>query len=742
MEPPPVIVDGDVLEARFQVHPHAYERFSHILLCSEDLTQSHAVPYTYVRAMGEVVDHATIRPVEERTTVEGITWATVATADTVLVFASAAMPTVYGIVSRVMNEMRTIRDEMAGLQTLGLFTNVLRIKYHDQVITHLKAIRLTNHGEDGIVWLPENYGREADEDVPEEQALEQNYRVRLCGQIKHRPLPMTRLLPLTDEDQAIMEQVLEFLNNAREVRDAMYYTHYAPMFKDQMPRNALVTLMADEFRCVKNELPIGPESVFIFTDEHLELCTKVHSAEDARNYLRYYVGDYLDELDLSRSYITGSSMAAVLLMHQSTHPGLPSQEVMIDIHYPPVYTEVPPFNAEAMRRDNVGTWNLKMVSPTEGTATRNGTTITFPVRSGADVDIAVDISVTDEEYRAIAAAHFATVKKYYPAVEMREYEKPKGGWNYVIYMTDLTMVPYFRQIEIYRSSFRNICTHHVGAVRCAYTSRWSEKPHFYCTASAIWTYQECETPNYHYFAGRKSNPQDVIVKYKARGVGIADSVIKDIIDEYMRERNIDIHMLPFYRGRNVPYSIFAAPQEYENGGAPRRQADPPRRHVDPPRRTGGNRPQNNHQPIFGFPPPDNPFNMFPPQQQTFPHHQTFPPQQQLPTLHQTFRIEPQAFPPIINNFQRPEPGPDYVVRRPADFPFPPLAPLPPQQEPTPPPGFQSSIFRYPPTRDVISSVTVGGTPPIPLPTVGGVPPPPTPIVPVPPFPSPPVAGVE
>jgi hypothetical protein len=184
----------------------------------------------------------------------------------------------------------------------------------------------------------------------------------------------------------------------------------------------------------------------------------------------------------------------------------------------------------------------------------------------------VDNTVTDDQYRAIAASHFETIRKYYPAVAIREYTKPKGDWNYVIYMTDLTLVPYFRQVEIYRSSFRNICSHHVGAVRVAYTSHWSNAgavPHFYCTASAMWTFKYHQTPNYHYFAGRKSNPQDIIIKYKMRGIDVADEVLKELIDHYIVQRNIVIRVLPFYSGRNVPYSLFAAAQEYQYRPQPR-----------------------------------------------------------------------------------------------------------------------------------------------------------------------------
>jgi len=71
------------------------------------------------------------------------------------------------------------------------------------------------------------------------------------------------------------------------------------------------------------------------------------------------------------------------------------------------------------------------------------------------------------------------------------------------------------------------------------------------------------TPNYHYFAGRKSNPQDIIIKNQQRGIGILGNILNDIICDYRRHKHIELSYLPFYKGRNVPYSIFSAPLEYQ-----------------------------------------------------------------------------------------------------------------------------------------------------------------------------------
>lgn len=87
----------------------------------------------------------------------------------------------------------------------------------------------------------------------------------------------------------------------------------------------------------------------------------------------------------------------------------------------------------------------------------------------------------------ITQRHFDVIRHYYPYVKIREYTKPKGDWNYVIYTDDPRYIPVFRTVEIYRSSFRNICSNHVGAVRGCFTSRWSQRPEFYLTSSAVMT---------------------------------------------------------------------------------------------------------------------------------------------------------------------------------------------------------------------------------------------------------------
>jgi hypothetical protein len=87
----------------------------------------------------------------------------------------------------------------------------------------------------------------------------------------------------------------------------------------------------------------------------------------------------------------------------------------------------------------------------------------------------------------------------------------------------------FREVEMYPASWAEICTHHVGMVRLAYTAARADEaaplpkepagtpPQFYLTASCLKSAAERSTPNYYFFASRKTSPQEILLKCAARG---------------------------------------------------------------------------------------------------------------------------------------------------------------------------------------------------------------------------------
>jgi hypothetical protein len=437
-------------------------------------------------------------------------------------------------------------------------------RFVDALCSHLASLTLSCEYGSGIFWCPENYIGDVDESEINIMNREDYYRRLICGQVRATPLPMAHIYPLPSEEIDQLAEIINILRNDRleemvgktpYVRALCRYmamrSHY------RLPRSAYISLMADEFRCVKTEDVVTPDVPFIHTDEQLSSLI-THSPERARELLGYYIGFPVEEFDLSRSMITGSAMSACLMSRSPSS----SPEQTIDVLYPPVITVVSEQD-QIRLRENLGNWDIRALSRDQGIATCAGQTIEFTIKSGSDVDIAVDDTVTDDEFEAIAHNHLAVVRRVYPTAQLSRYDKPKGDWNYLIYIDEPDLRPVFREIEIYRSNLRNICSHHVGSVRGCYTAMWSEEPRFYITTSALWTYANGMTPNYHYFAGRKSNPQDVIIKNMQRGFEIAHGYrrndgLYDIIQEYIEAANIRLSSSPFYTGRNVAFSLFSA----------------------------------------------------------------------------------------------------------------------------------------------------------------------------------------
>lgn len=433
----------------------------------------------------------------------------------------------------------------------------------------MKSIRVCNYSGEGVFWLPENYLREGeDSEVAREdgEKYDDYMRRSICAHIKCRRLPMAHIIPIDPDRVTMMIELIDSLNNyTNNIIRHVAQSHFAPLLRSRwnINDNALKTLMADEFRCVKNEEHIDGNSCFIFDESHMKIIEKTVPIDEAHDRLLYYVGDYLQDLDMSRSFITGSAITACLIK-TSVDRKINSWEERIDILYPKILTEFQPKVLEILRNENITLWNIQAISENKGVMIKGQQSHSFTIKSGSDVDIAVDNTVSDEEYHRTAQGHYDVIKRYYPYVKLRQYTKPKGDCNYVIYTDDPRYIPVFRTVEIYRSSFRNICSHHVGAVRGCYTSLWSPEntPMFYLTASAMWTSAHNSTPNYHYFAGRKSNPQDIIVKNMQRGVYVSDDILSDIITNFINEKGITLSHMPFYYGVGVPSSVFSASYEW------------------------------------------------------------------------------------------------------------------------------------------------------------------------------------
>ena len=323
--------------------------------------------------------------------------------------------------------------------------------------------------------------------------------------------------------------------------------------------------------------PCRPEGPFVFDlgeavglAQRLERPETLYAPLRARDHLDEYLGGYLSGLDLARpapSYITGSAAMSSAL-RPAAAALFPTHGRFLASYYPATLTE--PCAPHALHRALAaarGAANpsqagaafaraLAEASPGAGPSpgpeaeTANcvchrwpsetgrsprpadlrslwaafrpqapsgaGAQLGFPCRrrEGADVDIAVDAGGDFAAFDATAAAHFAAIREVFPDARLEREEKSEGRHMWRVVGSAL---PGFRTVEIYMAGWGHICTHHVAPVRLAYCRPEGKPPGFYLTVSCVLAALERATPDYYYFASRKTAPQSIILKYARRG---------------------------------------------------------------------------------------------------------------------------------------------------------------------------------------------------------------------------------
>lgn|SRR3990167_6153035 len=418
--------------------------------------------------------------------------------------------------------------------------------------------------------------REDDDSNLDNTNLAEYYDKIIRRHVKSLPVPMLDLPPLTEE---LKQQTLEF--SKISMSDTMFIT---PLVQGLHKVNTagLKILMGAEFRASKNRWPIRPEASFIHTFEDMPKFFPKSSASicDETSFLTRltkFVGNFLPELDLSNSYITGSTIPACLRddnNYISRKVKFENQDNRImrndiafrwmEVLYPVIYTE---FKEECkfdfeLPRVNPDEMVINITSAETGVCIIKDKTYDFQIVPAVDVDLAVDSELSDEEYFATVQSHISCIRKHYPFVKVQETKMPKGSINYRVYTDDPDHITTFRQVEIYRTTFSSICCHHVGVVRGAFTSKWSSTPRLYLTSSAVYTYISSQTPNYNYFASRKNTAQDVILKYMQRGFSMDDQILDEIISEYTKAQKIKVDKFAFYKSRGLKFNLLAAATEW------------------------------------------------------------------------------------------------------------------------------------------------------------------------------------
>jgi hypothetical protein len=287
-----------------------------------------------------------------------------------------------------------------------------------------------------------------------------------------------------------------------------------------------------------------------------------------------YVGGYLASLDLRKTLVTGSAIAAALIITKveecyftrNEHAAkVKNSELMTEselaefeewlriraqagyeaylaAHYPTTKTTprnrdeylelvamimAHPDNTIAEYETTFGGDGSALLELTARRMTHDQMTMVetrcalLDVHGGADVDMSVDVE-TNEEFDAVVASHYAAIRARYPAAAL--HKVPRGDeadprYNWAITCEGCTD---FRPVELYRGSFKHVVTHHVGMVSGAFTSLFSTQPQFVMSARLPLAMASLATPDYYYFASRKASntPQLIVMKYFMRGFGL------------------------------------------------------------------------------------------------------------------------------------------------------------------------------------------------------------------------------
>lgn len=329
----------------------------------------------------------------------------------------------------------------------------------------------------------------------------------------------------------------------------------------------------------------NPKTVFNVTELNY---TRVN-AEKAIGRLKKYVGQYIDELDLTKSFITGSGIAYSVspFDEQGEFPCTYTEpidwkgykEIMNKVYEicmngkfvcnPIVKLEQgntvsvtlncvpsgqPARNdrkSEARSRprrtygrrgresmmNDVDESDVKNDNKSESKVVEaDPSAILFKFEmnliSGADIDMGIETESV-EEFDTIVQKHYTIVKKYHPHAKLRKEERSKK-YYYQIYTDDPDYIVGFRKIDMFMSTRKEVLTWHLYPVRGMYTVM-NGILSLYLSASCIYGITNHDMDYFCYFKSKIQSPEEIVLKYLQRGFYI--SVPRNIIDdlnEYVR----------------------------------------------------------------------------------------------------------------------------------------------------------------------------------------------------------------
>ena len=276
------------------------------------------------------------------------------------------------------------------------------------------------------------------------------------------------------------------------------------------------------FCCPCYMLPFtrGCSSIMDSCDDHKCRCkTRILQLDEIKERLNIFVGGYLNDLDLSKSAITGSAMACCPFISEIERRYSNFCE-FTDTLYSKTRTCNTPISASDLRdlvyfkyinkRDPPSTIKNKRLIFDEMKQYSKLCEKSVEIMSGTDIDIMVNIDDI-KEFDEIAQKHINVIRKKYPQINVIKKETSGKFPKYRI------MFPNFEQrnVEIYASNVTIIATHHYGCVRAYYSKIYgTEQLSYY--PSYLMTIFTNVTPDIRFNAGKISH-ESIIEKYNLRG---------------------------------------------------------------------------------------------------------------------------------------------------------------------------------------------------------------------------------
>ena len=261
--------------------------------------------------------------------------------------------------------------------------------------------------------------------------------------------------------------------------------------------------------------------------------------DEIKKRLNIFIGGYLNDLDLSKSAITGSAMTAcpIITKYETRCKNF---EEFIDIFYGKTTTipEFPDFN-----RFLSNYYEFYQEGDEKNNQIKEGKLLvarqSFKITGGTDVDILVNTNDI-KEFDMIAEKHINVIRKHYPQVMIKQIVVHSGGHKYKVQFPNHEQ----RDVEIYMASVDNIVSYHLGCVRAYYSSIHENRSEFIrsnasgamissrnqeldesslsrgrltCFPSYLMTMISRKSPDIRFVPGSKSI-EAIMKKYELRGI--------------------------------------------------------------------------------------------------------------------------------------------------------------------------------------------------------------------------------